>query len=265
MFAVVVQCGFLAIASAQETDPFARWEPNIRAFEERDKASPPAPGGIVFVGSSTIVGWNLAKQFPDLPAINRGFGGSQMADAAHFADRIVTPYRPRMVVVYSGDNDVAAGKSPEQVAADFRAFLGKVRAALPETTVVFIPIKPSLARWKLVDKMRRANTLIGRAIQQDPKCIYADMEWELIGPDGKPRKELFKEDGLHLNERGYTVWSRVLRSKLGTGTNFRHDVRRKLVPVPNFDPIAGYLTPTSSTSKVSSAFGGIFGGEPISP
>jgi len=199
-------------AGAEETED--RWEPNIRAFEEKDRANPPRPGGIVFVGSSTIVGWNLAKHFPDLPAINRGFGGSQMADAARYADRIVIPYKPRLVVLYSGDNDIAAGKGPEQVAADFRALLGKVRAALPETTVVFIPIKPSIARWKLVDKMRRANTLISRAMQQDPKCVYANIEWELLGPDGKPRKELFKQDGLHLSERGYTVWSRALRPHL---------------------------------------------------
>jgi lysophospholipase L1-like esterase len=214
MLAFVVQWSFLVVASAQQTDPSARWEPSIRAFEERDQASPPAPGGIVFVGSSTIVGWSLAKHFPDLPAINRGFGGSQMADAARYADRIVIPCKPRTVVLYSGDNDIAGGKSPEQVAADFRAFLDKVRAALPDATAVFIPIKPSIARWKLVDKMRRANTLISRAMQQDPNCVYADIHWELLGPDGKPRKELFKEDGLHLNERGYTVWSRALRPYL---------------------------------------------------
>ena len=198
-----------ATVMAQEAED--RWEPSIRAFEEKDRANPPPEGGFVFVGSSTIAGWNLAKRFPDLPTINRGFGGSQMADAARYADRIVIPYRPRAVVLYSGDNDVAAGKSPYQVTADFRAFLAKVRAALPDTPVVFIPIKPSIARWKLVDRMRRANTLISRVIQRDEHCVYADIDWALLGPDGKPRPELFKEDGLHLNEDGYALWSSLLR------------------------------------------------------
>jgi lysophospholipase L1-like esterase len=191
-----------------------RWEPNIRAFEEKDKADPPPEGAVLFVGSSTIVGWNLAKHFPGLPTINRGFGGSQIADATRYVDRIVVPCRPRIIVLYSGDNDIAAGKSPYEVAADFRAFLAKVRASLPETPVVFIPIKPSIARWKLVDKMRRANTLISRAIAQDQHCVYADIDWALLGPDGKPRAGLFKPDGLHLSEEGYAVWSRMLRPYL---------------------------------------------------
>jgi len=214
---VVLLCCALTPAWAQEADPFARWEPGIAAFEAQDKADPPPEGGIVFVGSSSIVGWNLAKHFPDLPAINRGFGGSKLADSVHFADRIVVPYKPRLIVLYAGDNDIAAGASPEAVAADYAAFLAAVRAELPEVWVAFIAIKPSLARWALVDKMREANALVRGACDADPNAVFVDIHAPMLGADGRPREELFKEDGLHLSEEGYALWSSVLRPYLGAG------------------------------------------------
>ena len=109
-----------------------RWEKTIAAFEEQDKTSAPAQDGVVFVGSSSIRLWDVKKGLPDLPCTNRGFGGSHMGDSAHFAERIVIPYRPRVVVVFAGGNDIASGKSPEQVADDFKSLVGKIRAAHAE-------------------------------------------------------------------------------------------------------------------------------------
>lgn len=227
--ALLVVLAFSTLAPAQsETSPAAqsrtaapaaeatenRWEPSIRRFEELDRKSPPAPGGIVFVGSSSIVGWKLDKFFPDLPVVNRGFGGSQLADSVHFADRIVVPYKPRVVVLYAGDNDIASGKSPEQVAADFDAFVAKIRKALPHAKIIFIPIKPSLARWKLIDKMRQANALIRRRATECEGVVVLDIEQPMLGEDGRPRAELFREDGLHLNDAGYRLWSDLLRPHL---------------------------------------------------
>ena len=137
-----------------------RWESAIRDFEAQDRKQPPAPDGIVFVGSSSIRLWKLTESFPGLEAINRGFGGSQLADSVRYADRIVTAYRPKLVVLYAGDNDLAAGRSPEQVFADFKHFVAKVHAALPKTRILYIGIKPSLSRWKLIDKIRDANRRI---------------------------------------------------------------------------------------------------------
>ena len=191
-----------------------RWEPRIRAFEAQDKKRPPPEEGILFVGSSSIVGWNLKKCFPDLPALNRGFGGSQVADSVHFAGRIVLPYRPRVIVLYAGDNDVAAGKKPQQVLADYRAFVNKVHAALPKTRIVFVAIKPSLRRWHLVDKMREANRLIRAAAEKDPRLVFVDVDGPMTGADGKPRPELFRKDGLHLNAEGYKLWSDLVRPHL---------------------------------------------------
>ena len=193
-----------------------RWEKHIRAFEARDKKSPPPKGEILFVGSSSIVGWNTKKWFPDLKTINRGFGGSDVSDSLHFADRIILPYRPRTIVLYAGDNDIARGKSPQRVLADYKALVAKVHAALPRTRIVFVPIKPSLARWKLVGKMREANALIRAVTEADERLGYVDIDTPMIGADGRPRGELFKKDGLHLNEAGYKLWSSLLRPHLKT-------------------------------------------------
>lgn len=191
-----------------------RWEPRIRQFEEMDRKNPPPSRGIVFVGSSSIVGWDLKKFFPDLPVINRGFGGSQLADAVDFADRIVLPYQPKIVVLYAGDNDIASGKSPEQVAADYDAFVTKVHQALPKTKIIYITIKPSIARWKLFDKMRRANALIRARADKDDRLVVIDVEKSMLGPDGMPRPDLLQKDGLHLNDAGYKIWSDLVRPHL---------------------------------------------------
>jgi len=191
-----------------------RWEAAIRAFEAQDQKAPPAKGGIVFVGSSSIRLWDVEKSFPGLHALNRGFGGSQLADAVRYADRIVTPYQPRVVVLYAGDNDLAAGKSPAQVLEDYRQFVAKIHAALPNTRIVYIGVKPSLARWKLIDKVRATNQQIREFAAQDPRLVFVDVEKPMLGPDGKPRADLFLRDGLHLNAKGYQVWADLLRPHL---------------------------------------------------
>jgi lysophospholipase L1-like esterase len=201
------------LRAADPTDP-ARWEKDIAAFEQRDREKPPPKNAVVFVGSSSIRLWELAKSFPDVETINRGFGGSQLADSVHFAPRIVLKYEPRLVVLYAGDNDLAAGKTPEQVADDFRAFAATVHKGLPRTRIVYLSIKPSIRRWKLVDKGRRANDLIQAACKQDEGLLYVDVGTPLLGADGKPRPELFREDGLHLNDKGYEVWGSALKPYL---------------------------------------------------
>ncbi len=203
-----------AVAAADDTTAASRWEPNIRRFEERDRRQMPPADGFLFVGSSSIVGWNLLKHFPDMPVINRGFGGSQIADSVHFAERIIIPYRPRVVVLYAGDNDIAKGKSPQTVLTDYRAFVDKIRAPLPNTKIVFVAIKPSISRWRLVDQMREANRLIREVAAADPLQEFVDIDTPMIGSDGKPMADLFKSDGLHLNEDGYQLWSSLVEPHL---------------------------------------------------
>jgi lysophospholipase L1-like esterase len=203
------------LADEQQTDKaspdtYARWEPEIAKFEAEDARVRRRPGAILFVGSSSIRLWDLGKSFPDHATINRGFGGSQIDDSVHFANRIVTSYQSPVVVMYAGDNDIASGKSPERVAADFEAFVSVVREKLPETQIVFIGIKPSIARWKLVGKVREANKLIQSIAEVDKRLTFIDVDGPMIGDDGLPRKELFRDDGLHLNDAGYALWTKLV-------------------------------------------------------
>jgi trehalose utilization protein/lysophospholipase L1-like esterase len=197
-------------AAPAKGDAFARWEKAVAAFERQDREQPPPKGAVVFVGSSSIRLWDLGKSFPGLGAVNRGFGGSQLADSVHFAPRLVLKHEPRTVVLYAGDNDIAAGKGPEEMAADFRAFAAAVQKALSKTRVVFLSIKPSPRRWALVEKVRRANALVEAACKGDTRLLYLDVFTPLLGEDGRPRPELFAGDALHLNARGYAVWTSVL-------------------------------------------------------
>jgi lysophospholipase L1-like esterase len=191
-----------------------RWEPKIQQFEQRDRQQMPPAGGFLFIGSSSIVRWDLEKHFPEMPVINRGFGGSQIADSVQFAERILIPYRPRVVVLYAGDNDIAKGKTPDQVLSDYKAFVAKVRGSLPKTKIVFVAIKPSTKRWNLVDKMRQANRQIRAITETDPLQEFVDIDPPMIGDDGRPKPELLASDGLHLSEQGYEVWSSLVRPHL---------------------------------------------------
>jgi len=199
---------------AEEKPNFARWEKDIAAFEKRDRENPPPKNPVLFVGSSSIRLWNLSKSFPRLPAINRGFGGSQTADVVHFAPRIVLNYDPRLIVLYAGDNDLAAGKTPERVHAAFQAFVKTVHEKLPKVRIVYICIKPSVRRWALIEKIRKANALIEAECKKNERLVYLDIATPMLGDDGKPRRELFANDGLHMNAKGYAVWAERLKSYL---------------------------------------------------
>ena len=156
----------------------------------------------------------LAEDFPDVPVINRGFGGSQIEDSVRYADRIITPYHPRRVVFYAGDNDLAKGKSPEQVLKDFSELVDKVHGALPEAPIAFISIKPSLAREKLMPKMARANRLVEEYAKSHKNVEYIDIVPVMLDADGKPRKDIFRPDGLHMNREGYKLWTAVIGPKI---------------------------------------------------
>jgi lysophospholipase L1-like esterase len=200
-------------ACAAETNlpHHTQFEPAIRAFEAADRTNPPPPNAVLLIGSSSIRLWKDAPaQFPSHRLLNRGFGGSHLSDSVAFADRIAIPYRPRVVVLYAGDNDIAAGKSPEQVLADLKAFVAKVRSALPETRIAYLSIKPSPSRLKHLEQFREANRLIREFCAGDDRLVYVDVFTPMLDRDGQPREEFFLGDRLHLNSEGYKVWAGIV-------------------------------------------------------
>ena len=202
------------IPNSLSTHDSAKWQNEIRALEASDVTNRPPPGSIVFVGSSSIKRWKtLAADFPDLPVFNRGFGGSQLADSVNYAERIVIPYRPREVVIYAGGNDINAGKSAEVVFGDFVALAEKIRKASPKTRVAFISIAPNPSRWKEVEKVKAANSLIERYCRRH-HLIFINVFHLMLGPDGKPKPDIFVADRLHMNEKGYRIWREAVRPYL---------------------------------------------------
>jgi lysophospholipase L1-like esterase len=215
LFAALVPFSALfAQESVEETPPESRWESTIQGFERADRETPYEPGGVLFLGSSSIRMWDLEKSFPELGAVNRGFGGSEISDSIEFFDRIVEPRAPRLIVFYAGDNDIAKGKSPEQVSDDFKTFLAMIRKELPETRIVFVAIKPSIARWNLIEKNRDANARVVEQIEKDDLADFLDIDAPMINEEGLPNSDLFLGDGLHLNEKGYAIWNRLLKPLL---------------------------------------------------
>lgn len=183
----------------------------MEAFATEDRESPPPRGGIVFVGSSSIRLWDLSSSFPGLAVVNRGFGGSQIADAVRHVDLLVLKHRPATVVLYAGDNDLSAGRTPAEVLADYASFVAKVHAALPRTRIAFVGIKPSIARWTMVAQVREANALIRATSDKDDRLGFIDVDGPMLGYDGRPRPDLFVADGLHLSPKGYQLWTVLTR------------------------------------------------------
>jgi lysophospholipase L1-like esterase len=188
------------------THDSSKWENEIRTLEARDATNRPPSGCIVFVGSSSIKRWTtLANDFPGWPVVNRGFGGSQLADSVNYAHRIVIPYHPRQVVIYAGGNDINAGKEPEIVFGDFVALVEKVRKALPETKIAFISSAPNPARWKQVVKVRRLNQL-AEAYCRRHGITFINVFPLMLGEDGLPKPDIYVSDRLHMNQKGYAIW-----------------------------------------------------------
>lgn len=217
-----VACGSLAMllllgcgraAGAAETNHnFARWEKEIAAYEQMDRTNPPPKGAILFIGSSTIRRWQtLAQDFSRHRVINRGFGGSEIPDATHFADRIIFPCAPRLIFLRSGGNDLTRGKSPERVFADFKEFVATIHAKLPETEIAFISVNPTPKYWERRKTFQALNALIEEFVRGCPRLKYIETSPMVLGNDGQPRAELFVADKLHFSAAGYALLADKVR------------------------------------------------------
>ena len=207
--------GRLILAAAETTRDFTVWEREVAAFEVQDRASPPPKGAVLFIGSSTIRMWTtLAADFPDYQVINRGFGGTQIVDATHFADRLVFPHEPRAVFLRSGGNDLHAGKSAAQVFADFQEFVGVIHARLPAAKIWYISLCPTIARWSEADASKQLNALIEDYAKHTPYVNYIDTWAMSLDAEGVARPELFRDDKLHFSAAGYKLLIKLVRPYL---------------------------------------------------
>ena len=201
--------------------PASTWESSIEAYEASDAENALSPGSIVFVGSSSILLWDtLSGDMVPMPVLNRGFGGSVIAHATHFADRIVLPYEPSAIVLYAGDNDIAFGLSADCTLRDFEAFVEHIHAAAPGTPIYFISIKPSPSRMQFWSDMERANQLIEAETTTNAALHFVDVSEAMLDQQGQPMPELFTGDGLHMNAAGYQLWTSIIQPRLATDLGF---------------------------------------------
>lgn len=190
------------------------WKRAIRRFEESDRAHPPQRGVIVFTGSSSINFWKTVGQdMAPLNVVNRGFGGSQMAHVTYYANKIVLTYFPSAVVVYAGENDLSWpwSKGPETILRDFQEFVDLVQGQLPTTWIYFVSVKPTPRRWSLRENQLRTNQLIEDFCRTQPQAQFVDVSTAMLDSNGKPRRDLFKWDGLHPSAGCYALWTSILR------------------------------------------------------
>ena len=187
---------------------------SIELFTLWDKKNSQLENPVVFVGSSSIRKWYTADYFPDVPVVNRGFGGSHISDVIFFINETVLKFNPKVIVFYAGDNDINFGKSYQTVFEDYIKFVEKVRAKVPNTSILFIPIKPSPARWSLWNEMEKANHAIQNYSQKHSFLYYIDTASPMLNNRGKPKSSLFVKDSLHLSQEGYDLWSSIVKPVL---------------------------------------------------
>jgi lysophospholipase L1-like esterase len=211
--ATLFTCTILCSSSCKQDKPFYA---EIEAFKKADKQSFPQPGGILFVGSSSFTKWtDVQNYFPGFRIINRGFGGSTLPDVIRYADDIIIPYKPKQVVIYCGDNDIAAGNIlATEVLKRFMELFRIIRAKLPNANIVFVSIKPSPSRVKYLRVVEDANIMIRQFLSTYPETDYVDVYHPMLDSSGYPKSELFLDDSLHMKPNGYEIWRDAIRPHL---------------------------------------------------
>ena len=209
-FTTLFIAGLELAAQTPGADRAAKWEKEIAAIEKRLTDKPPMADPILFAGSSSIRLWDVSKSFPKSNVVNVGFGGSEVRDTTRIAGRVVLKWNPKAIVFYAGDNDIASGRTPQQVSDDFKELVKTVHAQLPKTTIHFIAVKPSPSRLKFFDKQTEANKLVKSFCESNPKLNFIDIVPVMLMADGQPNPALFLKDNLHLNEKGYAIWTTAI-------------------------------------------------------
>jgi lysophospholipase L1-like esterase len=206
------------MSSFLDTSFLNRFENDICLYEKQDSADGIKEGQILFVGSSTIRKWNnLRKDMYPLSVMNRGFGGSTFPELLYYYDRLVLKYKPSKIVLYEGDNDITASfLTPETVFKCFKWFVQLTENYLPGTPVYFVSIKLSPAREKFMDKLLITNMMIEEYCRIRPNVYFIDITGNMYDDYGNIRTDIFLSDKLHLNEKGYQLWTDIIKNALLT-------------------------------------------------
>lgn len=211
LFLVLLFVGFINDSWSQDPKRFAE---DIKKFEELDKQNPPEDV-ILFVGSSSIRFWTTLKQdFPNHKILNRGFGGSHMSDLLFYLDKLVLKYAPKKVFIYEGDNDINDKEDSNAILKEAQDIVKKIHDVLPKTKVIFISAKPSIARWNLKDQYLQLNKLFKNYANQFDYLEFIDVWNPMLDRQGNPKKDIFIEDNLHMNAKGYEIWKKVIEPYL---------------------------------------------------
>jgi len=204
-----------APAESKPQTELNRFDKTIEAYEAADKENPVGKGEVLFTGSSSIFFWKTLKEdMAGMPVHNRGFGGSTLPEVIHYADRIVFPYEPKIIMLYCGENDIAAGASAGESIASFKKFAGMVREKLPTTKLTFLAMKPSVARWNLWPEYQKANAAIQALTEQDELLDYIAIDEPMLDANGMIDSTIFIKDMLHMNAEGYKRWTAVVNPYL---------------------------------------------------
>ncbi|MDO8908267.1 MAG: GDSL-type esterase/lipase family protein [Pseudohongiella sp.] len=203
--------------SAQELPDPTRFEVAIQRFEEADRVSPPPANAIVLTGSSSIMFWNeeAPADLAPLTVIPRGFGGSVMNDLLHYLDRVVLTYKPRAVLIYEGDNDTGRNNIPNDlIMSQVEEGIARIHAELPEARIYLLAVKPSVARVATWPTAQALNARYKALAEKHPLVTYIDVATPFLQADGTVMTDIFVEDNLHLNEKGYDIWAATIREVL---------------------------------------------------
>ena len=200
---------------AQNTKP-AFWD-DIQQFRKLDSVQPPPASAILFVGSSSFTRWtDVQNSFPGYTIINRGFGGSTLADVLRYEEDVIFKYNPKQILIYCGENDIASSDTvtAKTVFNRFKTLFTEIRAVYPEVPIAYISMKPSPSRWNLREKFMSGNHLIENYLKKQKNAQFINVWKPMLGSNGKPKQELFVEDNLHMNAKGYAIWQKLIQPVL---------------------------------------------------
>lgn len=204
------------IGAAQSPELAARFEARVVEYEVADRQSPPPKGAILFAGDSQFYRWKtIHEDLPGYTLINRGIDSFQFRDLIRYADRLVIPYQPRLIVLHVGGNDIHNGRTPAQLLEDFRSFIARVRASLPDVPIIFSSITPGPGRWDEAPQRREANRVIREYVAAQPGLAFVDLWDAMLTADGQPREDLWVADRVHPNHAGYLIRVELTRPLLG--------------------------------------------------